>query len=237
MQKANGNHRVFDLTHWDAHERSFKRLPRFSQHSQAKLFHGLVNSNRQNHLLYGSTNLCPVCQAHEEALQKVFTCPHPDAHIHHQKQLDALYKTLEQAQTPDPVYWILSDMDLIAGCMTLTHTFAPQWQLPYEPQTLFWLLPFMNNIVLLWLGRISLKWASAICQNNPDLERTQADHQWASLVIAALWKLIKNLWTIRNEVIHGSMVDEQAQRMLTALHDRATAHYEDYAINPNMVLG
>jgi ribonuclease HI len=103
IQKANWNLRVFDLIHWDAHERAFKGLPRFSQHSQAKLLHGLVNTNRQNHKLFGSTNLCPICQAQEETLQHVFTCPHPDAHTHRQKQLDAPYTTLEQVQTPAPV--------------------------------------------------------------------------------------------------------------------------------------
>jgi hypothetical protein len=45
------------------------------------------------------------------------------------------------------------------------------------------------------------------------------------------------LWKFWNEVIHGSTIEEQAQQMLTVLHDQATAHYEEYTINPDIVLG
>jgi ribonuclease HI len=45
MRKANWTRTVFNKIHWDAHRRAFKRLPRYSQHSTAKLIQGLINTN------------------------------------------------------------------------------------------------------------------------------------------------------------------------------------------------
>jgi hypothetical protein len=34
-----------------------------------------VNTNQQNHLYYGTGNVCPCCQNSEETLEYVLTCP------------------------------------------------------------------------------------------------------------------------------------------------------------------
>ena len=87
MRKACWTRQTFDMIHWDGHERAFKRLPRFSHHSMAKLLHGLVNTNRQNKLFYGIPASCPICHSMEETLQHVFTCMHPSAVEHRQARL------------------------------------------------------------------------------------------------------------------------------------------------------
>jgi len=94
MRKANWSPQVFRKVHWDAHERAFRRLHRYAQHSTAKLVHGLVNTNRQNHLYYGHSSLCPICNSEEETLSHVFSCAAPAAANHRLKSLEDLRKTL-----------------------------------------------------------------------------------------------------------------------------------------------
>jgi len=103
MRKACWPRQTFDMIHWDGHERAFKRLPRFSRHSMAKLLHGLVNTNRQNKLFYGTSASCPICHSTEETLQHVFTCMHPSAVEHRQARLSELLNDLTKAGTPDPI--------------------------------------------------------------------------------------------------------------------------------------
>ena len=58
LKKTKWTRRVFNLVHWDAHERAFRCLSRGRQYSTAKIIHQLVNTNRQNQLYYGHSPLC-----------------------------------------------------------------------------------------------------------------------------------------------------------------------------------
>jgi hypothetical protein len=67
------------------------------------MIHGLVNNNRQNHLYYGKSPLCPICHQEEETLRHVFSCPSLEAVHHRQNSLADLKKTLTSISTPQPV--------------------------------------------------------------------------------------------------------------------------------------
>jgi hypothetical protein len=103
IQKAHWTKSIFHKIHWDAHERAFRRLPRYSQYRTAKLIHSLVHTNRQKSLYYGQSPLCPICNQEEETLHHVFTCPHPTAQSTRTQSLDDMTKTLTGISTPVPV--------------------------------------------------------------------------------------------------------------------------------------
>jgi hypothetical protein len=103
MKKTGWTRQTFDLDRWIGHERAFRCLPRYSQHSMAKLIHGLVNTNHQNRLYYGTSPMCSICQSEEETLLHVFTCPHQMAVTHHHKCLTDFRNDLVNAGTPDPI--------------------------------------------------------------------------------------------------------------------------------------
>jgi hypothetical protein len=88
LKKSRWTRRVFDKVHWDAHERAFSRLPRPS---------------KQNHLYYGQSSMCPICNEEEESVDHVFQCSHPEAVQRRQKCLDTLTTTLQQHRNPQPV--------------------------------------------------------------------------------------------------------------------------------------
>jgi len=240
MRKANWTRTVFNKIHWDAHEKAFKRLPRYSQHSTAKLIHGLINTNRQNFLFYGQSALCPICQQTEETMEHLFTCPHPDAKKSRQQSLSDLQDNLRMINTPIPVIeaiihgYTVWEQDptrrsiraLTAGSLrgpdaVLTSAFREQFS---EIGSLHFNL-----------GRISIKWASAVSQyiDKPAPEMSQL---WASVLIAALWRYSHSQWRYRNTVVHGASVKEQATRRILDLRHQITQHYDNFTTTPNLVL-
>jgi len=240
MRKANWSPQVFRKVHWDAHERAFRRLHRYAQHSTAKLVHGLVNTNRQNHLYYGHSSLCPICNSEEETLSHVFSCAAPAAANHRLKSLEDLRKTLISILTPEPVVaaiqhgfqqWCQDTSRKHARALTAGSLRGPDAVLTSAFHEQFRDIGWYQ----LCLGRVSTKWASAVSQYH--LTPLQdGGLQWTSIFIAALWSFSKSMWKHRNEVVHGATVEEQTQRQLTQLRSRITSYYADYARNPALVL-
>lgn len=240
MRKANWTRSTLNKIHWDAHERAFKRLPRYSQHSTAKMIHGLLNTNRQNHIYYGQSPLCPICQLEEETIQHVYTCSHPAAAQFRQNSLEELQQNLRNISTPSPVIeailhgfteWEQDPTShdiraLTAGSLrgpdaVLTSAFHEQLR------DIGWLQFCM--------GRVSLKWASAVTQYT-EKPYEGIGEQWAAALIAALWRYSRSLWQHRNGVVHGASIEEQAQRRLSLLRSQITQHYANFEANPNIVL-
>jgi hypothetical protein len=94
---------VFQKVDWTAHERAFKCLTCNKQISTSKLIHHLANTNRQNHLFYGTSNKCPGCQSFEETFEHVLKCPFPSTTEWRDRCLKELETNLTKISTPSPV--------------------------------------------------------------------------------------------------------------------------------------
>jgi hypothetical protein len=166
IKKATWDRRIFNIVHWDAHEKAFCKLPRFQWLTITKLIHKLVNTNRQNSLLYGTMNQCPICNKAEEILYHVFKCQHPELAIHRKEALAALTKSLERAKFASEVI------------RSIEHGFT-QWELQTEGRVRAPTVGSLQgtDVVLvsafheqynmigwfhLCLGRVSKKWSRAI---------------------------------------------------------------------------
>jgi hypothetical protein len=90
----------FLLVDWNAHERAFKRLTCQQKILVSKLVHGLANTNRQNHLYYNTSNLCPICNAVEETFEHILTYQHPSAISFRDASLLQMEKDLQRINTP-----------------------------------------------------------------------------------------------------------------------------------------
>jgi len=71
MKKTHWTLQQFEQVDWDAHQQAFLHQMQHQQISTAKVIHNLSNTNRQNHLFYQATSLCPLCQAQEETFEHV----------------------------------------------------------------------------------------------------------------------------------------------------------------------
>jgi hypothetical protein len=75
LQKTGWSQRVIDMVNWDVHGQAFCRLSRQQKISTTKLLHKLINTNCQNRIYYGTSDLCPCCGIHEESFHHLLTCP------------------------------------------------------------------------------------------------------------------------------------------------------------------
>jgi hypothetical protein len=206
----------------------------------AKLLHGLVNTNRQNHLFYGTSSHCPICKSSEETLRHVFTCSHPTSVANRQTRLEELCKDLETAKTPPPIIqaikhgfiqWSSSPdstetRSLTAGSLRGPDAVVTTASLE-QVRTIGW--------YHLCLGRVSKKWAMAAQQYDSALTR-DGGLQWVSVFIAAILCYSRMLWRFRNGVVHGDTVEEQVALQLSSLHSKIRSYYQAYSENSNMVL-
>jgi hypothetical protein len=185
LRKTGWTLHTFHLVAWEAHERAFHRLPRFSHHYTSKLLHGLVNKNKQNNLYYGKSSLCPLCNTYEETLSHVLTCSHEKALTSRTKSLTQLTDTLLTIRTPQPAIEAIlhgfaswNPMDhtparaLTAGSLcspdaVLTTAFHEQYN------TIGWFQ--------FCLGRVSKKWAAAVKQYCTDPQPPDFKEYWTSL--------------------------------------------------------
>jgi hypothetical protein len=98
---------TFNEVDWDSHQRAFKRLTRFQRIGISKLIHNLSNTNRQNKLYYGSSDLCPGCSKEEETFEHVLRCSFPATMEVRATALDKLHKSLVAIGTPSQVVEII----------------------------------------------------------------------------------------------------------------------------------
>jgi len=242
LKKSRWTRRVFDKVHWDAHERAFSRLPRPSQYSTAKLIHGLINTNKQNHLYYGQSSMCPICNEEEESVDHVFQCSHPEAVQHCQKCLDTLTTTLQHHRTPQPIIdaishgftsWFQRTDPQVVRAQTAGSLRGPDTVLTSAFYEQFREIGWGS----MSLGRISRCWVSSVTQYSPTSSVHDTSLQWSSIFIAALWKFSRDLWKFRNEVVHGATIEEQATRQLEQWKAQITQYYTKFHDNPDFVLG
>jgi len=241
IRKAGWDRWVFNLVHWDAHEKSFKFLPCYSQHSTSKLLHGLLNTNHQNQLYYGASPLCPICQQVEETLPHVFLCPHPSAVAHRNLRLDKLYQNLEAASTPPLIIdslrngfqaWFSNRPPTSVRAPTAGSLSGPAAVLTSAFHEQYHNIGWYH----LCLGQVSRKWSKTVLQYMLPDQHPYTELHWTSILISALWQLSRAVWKFCNETVHGATVEEQARRKITSLRHNTEAHFQAFSDNPNIVL-
>jgi hypothetical protein len=103
LKKTNWTIPIFHKVDWMAHEQVFNRLTRSQQLSISKLIHNLANTNRQNNLFYGTSNLCPGCQSHEETFGHMLKFNYPPTEEIRDKYLKEFEAQLQQISTPTAI--------------------------------------------------------------------------------------------------------------------------------------
>jgi hypothetical protein len=154
--------------------------------------------------------------------------------------LEDLYKDLQHSGAPDPIIqaiqhgfssWNANPQSTNIWALTAGSLYGPDAVLT----TAFYEQVHHIGWYHMCLGRVSKKWALAAKQYDITHSR-DGGLQWASVLIAALWRYSKTLWRFRNEVVHGSTVEEQAKLQLQTLNNKLESYYQRYLHNPDIVL-
>jgi hypothetical protein len=86
------------------------------------------------------------------------------------------------------------------------------------------------------LGCLSTKWSTAVQMYSKAAGTMVDSTRWASLAIQVTWQYMKTLQKYRNELVHGSTVEEEVEKKLQDLHNHVCHHYACFEQNNNYVL-
>jgi hypothetical protein len=86
------------------------------------------------------------------------------------------------------------------------------------------------------LGRITSKWQQAVAAYSKQAHLTMDAANWAPLFIMALWMYTKNVWKFRNQIVHGSDLEESVKIAMATLSEEVNNHYRAFKADTNYVL-
>jgi hypothetical protein len=176
MKKSKLPRRIFDMINWEAHSLAFRRLSRQQKISTAKIVHQLINTNRQNHIYYNDSPLCPCCKLDDETFLHVFSCPDGSATSHRTLAQKQLISTLKNIGTPQQIvdaidhgfqHWIHPAQPVRSSMAGRLGVVAALLTTAFHEQ--FYDIGWLH----LQLGRVSLHWTKAYQETLQDLPRLQ----------------------------------------------------------------
>jgi hypothetical protein len=86
------------------------------------------------------------------------------------------------------------------------------------------------------LGRISLQWHRAVAAYHVSTNPGHNADRWVVAFIHLLWQFTRQLWTHRNQIVHGATVEETASRQINQLHEKVKILYQNYQDEPSYIL-
>ncbi len=240
MKKMKWTESIFSTVDWMAHKSAFTRLTRFQQITTSKLIHNLANVNKQNQLYYKTDPRCPICLQVDEDFVNVLTCTDPRSTQNRQELLLQLEKDVTNIHTPKVVlqtilqvfhHW-LNPITTQSRVPTVGSLAGPDILLTSAYHEQFHTLSWYQCC----LGRISCKWRQAMVTYYNQAHQNMDAANWAPLFIVALWRFTKGAWQFRNQIVHGSDLEEAAEFALATLSEKVTTHYRAFKADPNYIL-
>ncbi len=238
MKKSKWPCRIFDMINWQAHSLAFCRLSRQQKISIAKIVHQLINTNKQNHIYYKDSPLCPCCKLENETFLHVFSCPDRSATSHRTLALKQLTLAFKNIGTPQQIvdaidhgfrHWIHPTQPVRSPTAGRLGAVAALLTTAFQEQ--FYDIGWLH----LQLGRVSLHWTKAYQELSPGYTASSAN-LWTSSMIYLLWNYAKSIWTYRNEVVHVNTSTQIETYRWNRLRETVTEYYTTFLETPSFLL-
>jgi hypothetical protein len=186
---------------WRVHELAIGRLIHQRVHL-TKLIHDILptNDNVSRWKKHRSAK-CPSCPHPEEDRDHVLRCPHPARRAWRQTFLVTLRKKCDKLQTRPHL------QDILITALDAWFADEPPNFTRFPP--LYTALIYQQTQIgwrQLFNGRFSTEWSRLQDEylTDQNLKTKKITGQiWATQLLLSIWEGWANLWTIRNEVIHG----------------------------------
>ena len=201
VQKYGWTDQIFSRIAWDEHEKELHKYPYTQKVTLIKFIHGWMATNKRKYR-EGTVAFdgCPLCGEKDSSIHFVY-CNDPKLKLlrtgRWQKYMEDMLKDTDQNGGRQVFQ---------AGIMTLqghsypTDSEKQQW--PPALQT-----AFKDQTDIGWeqilYGRIAKSWKKVA--NTEDTDRCEGTSDpWVRKIIRINWKLGLDLWSFRNELIHGT---------------------------------
>ena len=190
-----------ELTNWKAYKLARKSARFAIQKFISKWISGDVPTGsvmKQRGHRYDAS--CPVCQAPNEDLLHILTCPHPESKIFRNLQLEELQQWLQSEMThPD-----ISDF-IISGLRSWFED--PEGYEPFHHFSTHALYDALQD-------QLQFSWFAALCgyisssissqqhQYFKSQQSRKSGNRWTIKLIHKLWTILHNIWKFRNDQLH-----------------------------------
>jgi hypothetical protein len=170
----------------------------------------------------------------------VLRCAFPPSVAFQDSLLHNLERDLRSIQTPSIVIMVIMKgfMDWLNP--TQHHSRSPTYGSLFGPDILLTSAYYEQFYKLSWfqlcLGRISITWSRAVQSYHGSTIPMFDANRWAAKLIFCLWQFTRQLWTFRNQLVHGSTVEETVSAQINLLHGKVAYHYNQYQENTAYVL-
>jgi len=195
---------------WEAHRIAISRMP--NRVHTIKLVHDILPTNHMvSKYQVGRSDRCPCCSVEREDRDHILRCPHETRELWRSKCLQRLHQTLDYIDTRP----FLGDI-LMEGISEWFRG-SPSLELDKFPLQYRRLIIQQNSIGWrqVFNGRLSCEWSrhqDDFLQSQRLRSKSRSGKLWSTTVITCLWKQWLEVWTSRNDIIHGH--DETTRRLV-----------------------
>lgn len=200
--KYNWNAHTWHSINWESFSNSIRKQTQHKTHFIKMVNECLPTNSRQFRCGHVSNPTCPLCYIHVETFQHLFQCKSLISTQWRQKFHKTIRSQLSSLNT-DPILTTILLQFFSELCgedrQPSTSETPQEYRKLQESQE-------QIGSQQLWLGRFSVEWDNIQSQYRASFlgETRPTNGSWTSEIIQTIWSEWLQLWTARNQAIHGS---------------------------------
>jgi len=200
MEKYNWSVRTFSRIDWKMHNKELHKFPRMKKVTLHKYIHGwLATQKRKFRERKSSDDKCPLCGG-VESRSHIFECPNEQLHLVRTSYWKRLCTRITENTAPEFRAIFQAGLDTLAGGEGPTEQVQGDW--PTELKDAFRVQTEIGWDQVMF-GRIASCW-DGLAQYGALPGREPRVGVWVGKVIRLSWEYGLELWTVRNQLVHGS---------------------------------
>ena len=200
MEKYTWSAGTFSRIDWKMHNKELQKFPRTKQVTLHKYIHGwLATQKRKLRERRALDDKCPLC-GEVELRSHLFTCTNEQLHLVRTSYWKRLCTRITEHTVPEFRAIFQTGLDVIAGGDLPTKQVKDAW--PNDMQVTFQVQTEIGWDQVMF-GRLATEW-DVLAQYGTCIGKEHRVGVWAGKAIRLCWEYGLELWTTRNQLVHGS---------------------------------
>jgi hypothetical protein len=217
---------VFDSIGWEIQLKALRSFPSADQTRIIKFTHGWLPTQKRLHMEgLAKSPRCPICYHLLEDNIHLLKCKHPRMQETQRKISHHLEKHLHEHGNSE--FTNILEIGLLSSL-------EAEWTADLSYVSKEWRQAIMDQNSIGWIqiyrGRLAKSMIKAMDEHYSTMgvnRMTHTGERWAKQLITNLWKIVLELWSIRNDMIHHERSIIKDSYMMERLTTRIQRCYED----------
>lgn len=205
-ERHNWSEQITEQINWGAHGKALKKSSK-QRHHLIKLVHDILPTTAQQNKYDGGRRTCPLCSCPNEDVDHILRCNHPSRIAWRKTFLEAIKDFCVESKTHHDIQQLLLqvlEQWIVAEDVTVNNdAYSEEIQhISEKQQTIGW-----NQLLR---GRFGNGWCEFQAQHYQRLYHGRRStsarwtgERWQVSLITTIWEQWQQLWTSRNQNLHG----------------------------------